>query len=260
MARPDLSSIVDELVTGGAAVVWLAGSYARGDAGPHSDIDVGVLASESQRRPRVFRLYEGVPMSIVWTTAAATRASFRDPAQLGAAVPGWRGALLLHDAGGVGAALKREANAWTWTDIEEACDAWVAREITQLGEEIHKVLNALASADDVVAASRRNALVGRLPLVMSVRRRILYDSEKRIWDLVSAELSDRWRRDQRQALAAGGEHLNVSVNAALRLYLNAASECAALLSDEQREVIECALGLIRGLDAGGRQTRRRTTV
>ena len=94
--------------------VWLAGSHARADAVSHSDIDIGVIAEPGDGPAYRLDRRDGHLLSVAWTTAEATRASFDDPAVLGAAVPGWRGAVLLHDPEGIAAALQREAQAWDW--------------------------------------------------------------------------------------------------------------------------------------------------
>lgn len=245
-----MQPIARELVAEGAQVVWLAGSRARGDAGPHSDVDLGVLTHTYQRRYRVFRMIGGTLASIVWTTTAATRASFSDPAQLGGAVPGWRRAHLLHDPDGIGTALQAEAQTWTWRPVEAACDAWVARDLTQLGEEVHKLFNALAAGDDLVAAIRRNVLVQRLPMTLSVRRRILYDSEKLLWRCVADDMGAEWEQAQRDALAIGGAPFPATIGASLRLYSLAVDACRPLLSNEQLAVSEAALALIATHAAG----------
>jgi hypothetical protein len=145
--------------------------------------------------------------------------------------------MLLHDPQSTGAELVDEARSWTWDPIEHACDRWVAAQITQLAEEVHKLLNALAANHDVNAAIRRNVLLHRLPLVMSVHRRILYDSETRLWDLVSDAMGAEWRQCQASALGLDGATLENSARAALQLYRVAANESSAVLSDDQRGVV-----------------------
>ena len=221
-------------MAGGADVVWLAGSRARGDAGPYSDIDLGVLAESPKQR--TFRMYEGELTSVVWTTEAATRASFKDPAQVGGAVPGWRGARLLHDASGIGGTLRQEAAAWTWDAIAAACDRWVARDLTQMSEEVRKLLNALDADDDRVTAERCNVLAGRLPLTLSIHHRILYDSERYLSRLVGEEMGPDWARQYDVALGLGGESPPLRAAGALALFELATADCARVLSADERDV------------------------
>jgi hypothetical protein len=241
-----LKPLVDQLVSEGAAVVYLAGSRARRDTGPHSDIDIGALAETSRSVPWSFRMFEGFLTSVVWSSFASVRKSFNNPAVVGAAVPGWRNAVLLYDPRGSGAELARTARSWSWEQVAESCDEWAAATLTQLGEEVHKLFNALEAGDETMAASRRNLLAGRVPLLLSVRHRILYDTEKALYSLVADALGDDYRQDQRAALAVDGQAFEETVRGALAMYVRAAAECATVLDADQASVAKAALALIDG--------------
>ena len=233
----------------GALAVWLAGSHARGDAGPHSDLDLGVIADAPGAGPR-YRLSrrDGVLVSTSWTTAEQTRGSFDDPGVLGAAVPGWRRAVILADPDGVAAALRGVAASWTWTPARDSvCDDWVAEQITGFAEEVQKLLGALERGRDVAAAVQRSVLALRLAWIMSVHRRLLYDSENDLVDLVSSALGEPWASTQRAALGLSTEAPRESAAAALRLYELASIEVARLLDDRQRAVVEPAVSAARAV-------------
>jgi hypothetical protein len=236
----------------GVQAVWLAGSHARGDAGPHSDLDVGVIAVRRGIAPG-YRLQErsGHLVSVSWTTAEATRRSFEDPGVLGAAVPGWCRAIILHDTEGTAAGLVAAAKAWTWDAVAERCDRWVAEQATGYAEEVQKLANSLLAGRRLTAAVQRNVLANRLAFVMSVHRRILYDTENALWDLVSRAMGAEWTAAQEAAFGLRGESLSESLRAALQLYLIAAGEAAPLLDDRQRRVVARALVVAREVIAGG---------
>jgi hypothetical protein len=239
-ALPDLQPLVDELVASGAEVVWLGGSYARRDAGPYSDLDIGVIAAPERWRPREWRIHAGLLTSIVWTTAAATHASFRDPGMVGAAVPGWRSAVVLHDTDGIGAELVEAARSWTWDEVSAASDAWIGSQFMQVSEEVHKLLNAVDASHEVNAAIRRGIIAHRLALIMSVQRRILYDSERRLFDLVAEAMGHAWREAQTSALMSG----DGATTAALTLYALAAAEVSDALTPDQLRVLQHTIGLL----------------
>ncbi len=240
-----LGPLVDELAARGARAVWLAGSHARGDASTHSDIDVGVIAERQGAGPG-YRLDRrgGHLVSVAWTTAAATRASFADPAVLGGAVPGWRGAVLLHDPDGIGAALRDEARAWRWDDVAAACDRWVAEQVTGYAEEVQKLVAALERGATLAVAVQRNVLALRLARILAVHRRILYDTENVLWDRVATTEGEAWSARQHAALAVGGESLAASAGAALALYAQVAATVDSLLDARQGAVVKHALSLI----------------
>jgi hypothetical protein len=234
-----LDPLVSRLVEEGAQVVWLAGSYATGGAGPYSDVDLGVLAAH----PAAMRLeaVEGYLVSISTTTEAATRASFRAPTLAGAAVSGWREAELLHDPEALGQALTADAQAWSWDFIAAECDAWVAAEVTRLADQALKLLNAHARADPVEAAFRAVTLSGRLALVMSVCRRLLYGSERNLFSMVADVMGRDWQLAFQRALRSHPLALETSSACALWLYRVAAREVQPYFDPAQRAVVELAV-------------------
>jgi len=240
-----LLPLADELVTRGAETVWLAGSFARGEPGPHSDVDVGAIAAAGAGPGYRLENRDGVLFSISWTTADATRRSFENPATLGAAVPGWRKAVMIRDLAGTGARLQGEARTFTWDQVASSCDRWVAEQATGYAEEVHKLCNALHRSNELTAAVQRNVLVNRLPFVLSVHRRILYDSENVLWSLVAEALGEPWTSAQATALCVAGGPFDASLRAALRLYLLAVAEVEHLLDARQRAVVSHASGLAR---------------
>lgn len=238
-------TVAAELAARGAHAVWVAGSHARGEATVHSDIDLGVIAGPGDGPGYRLHRRDGYLISVAWTTAEATRASFDDPAVLGAAVPGWRAAVLLHDPDGVAASLQAEARSWQWSRVEGRAGAWVAEQVAGYAEEVHKLVAAMQAGDGWGAAVQRSVLALRLAPVLSVHHRILYDSEHRIYDLVAEAMGRRWTVLQAAAFAVRGEGLAESASAALRLYALAADEVAGLLDERQRDVVSHALGIAR---------------
>ena len=245
---PDvLAPLVAGLVAAGARAVWLAGSHARFEARRHSDVDLGVIAERAGMGPgyRLERAGDHL-VSVSWTTGDATRASFANPAVLGAAVPGWRRAVALHDPDGIAAALRAEAIAWRWDPVAERADAWVAEQVVGYAEEVHKLVGALETGARFRVAVQRDVLATRLAPVLSVHRRILYDTENVLWDLVAEAEGEHWRAAQSAAFALDGEPLAVAASAALALYVHAADATAVLLDERQRAVVEHARTIATG--------------
>lgn len=170
-----LARVVAELVAAGAESVVLTGSHARSEAGSHSDVDLLALMNDVGGRPayELSRADEFL-LSVSWRTPEQISATFRRPEEAGAAVPDWRGAVLLHDDGGAGTKLIEEAGRWTWEAVEPSCDRWVADEVTGYAEEVHKLIGALEAEQWEHAAVQRDALALRLPRIMSVQRRLVH--------------------------------------------------------------------------------------
>jgi hypothetical protein len=233
--------MTEELIESGARAVVLVGSHASGDAGPESDLDLLAVGPASyswnlQRRG-------GLLVSVSSSPFEGYRKAFASPEEVCTAVPGWRGAVILHDPEGLAASLVREAREWDWGPLERRCDAWVAEQITGYAEEVHKLVAALRRGNASTAAVQRSLLAVRLAPVLAVHRRILYGSENWLWDLISDAMGEEWRREQAAALGQGDETFEVTCTAALRLYELTAGEIAPLLDEMQREVVGYTLAM-----------------
>ena len=248
---------MDGLTDAGARAVVVTGSHARGDAGPHSDLDV--MAIGRGPRTTLFRQGEFL-VSLSWRSERKERAALRDPARAGAAIPAWRNAVILHDPDGVAARLRQAAAGWTWRPLERAADAWVAEELTGFSEEVHKLVGNRDAGNSSAAAVQRSVLALRLPRIMAVHRRLLYETENALWNLVAAEMGPAWGSVQAAALGQGGEPFDDTLDAALELFRLAAAEIGGLLGERQREVVEAAgrLAAQPARPAGDRSNRTTT--
>jgi len=108
-ARSIARSLAQEFARKGATAVLLAGSWARGDAHRHSDLDLWVLGRKAPYLP-LWR--EPLLVSVSRTSEAEERRKLREPPRIGGSVPGWRAAVPLYDPEGVAARLRAEARAF----------------------------------------------------------------------------------------------------------------------------------------------------
>jgi hypothetical protein len=244
IARVDIlgriAPVVARLQAQDCRAIWLAGSHATGDPGRFSDVDLGVI-SGSGRRGFSLEVYDGLLLSISTLSEQAMLKAFAEPAIAGAAVPGWRDAILLIDPEGCGAALKRAAEDWRWDNIAAACDAWCAAQAVTAADDVLKLANAIERHDDREASLRRNALAARLPLVMSVHRRLLYGSERNLFRVVGREMGDEWARKHAMAIVAQPAPLAEGFAAVWWLYQRVADEITPLLNEHQSAVVRLAM-------------------
>lgn len=240
MTDPEIADLAQTVATGlvaeGATAVVLAGSHVRGDATELSDVDLYAIGSGAAYALRVVR---GRLVAISWRTEDDERRALRQPASVGAVVPAWRAAHVLHDPDGVAEAFKREAAAFDWAAISAACDEWVAEAATGYAEEVLKLVAARRADDRLLAAVQRSVLALRLPTVLAVHHRLLYGTENRLWHLVAQAMGDEWAAAQAAALGlAPGEDAD---RAALQLFTLAANEVRPLLTPAQAAVVALAL-------------------
>jgi hypothetical protein len=241
--------VMRELVGGGAIAVVMTGSHVRGDAHAASDLDMIAIVpkkpSDDDRRGwlRPYRMRGGVLVAVAWETPRGARGTFRDRRLAPTFVPGWREAVILHDTSGVAARLKRAAHRWAWDVIAEACDRWVAQQITGLAEEVHKLAGTLGAGMTHAAAAQRAILAVQLAGTMAERHRILFGTDNVLWDLVAERMGEPWASTQARALSEQGESLEESCRAALELYALAAADARPLLDRHQRAVADAACAL-----------------
>lgn len=234
--------LVAELVPKGAEVIALTGSHARGNATRRSDLDVIVIGDG----PRYFvEVRDGVLVAQAWSSEAEQRRRFGDPREVGAAVPGWREAVILHDPEARGAGLKREAFDWSWEQLDGRCDQWVADELVGYAEEVQKLAAAVERQEVLSAAVLRTLLAFRMPRIVSIHHRLLYGSENVLWDQVGDMMGAEWQRTHAAALSVGGESFDQSCAAALHLFQLAFNAVRHLLDERQLAVARHALTATR---------------
>jgi hypothetical protein len=198
---PDVLSVAaevaSELVAEGARAVVLAGSHARGKATDLSDIDLYAIGSGPAYGLRVVR---GRLVAISWRTEEDEHRALSEPASVGEVVAAWRSARVIHDPDGVAAGLKREAAAFDWSSISAACDTWVAEATVGYAEEVLKLVAARHAGDHLLAAVQRSVLALRLPRVMAVHHRLMYETENRLWHLAAEAMGDEPCSERRRGL------------------------------------------------------------
>lgn len=243
--RAIADKIAERLTAEGAQAVVLAGSHARGEATDLSDVDLYAIGNGPMYRLEVV---EGMLVAISWRTVDEETAALQDPARVGAVIPAWRHALVLIDGDGVAARLKERAEEFEWEAIAPACDRWVAEQTVGYAEEVLKLVAARRHGDLLLAGVQRGVLALRLPGLMAVQHRLLYESENELWRLVAVAMGSEWARCH--AVALGLDPGGDPDRAALRLFELASEAVAPLMDARQRSVADFAARAAREL-AGG---------
>jgi len=230
-------TISRRLVKQGAEAVVVFGSWVRGDHYSESDLDIHAIGKGPPYR---LERYQNFLVSISWQTAKQDRQAFKDPKQVGGIIPAWRNAFIVYDPKSIAKALKQESRAWRWEPLSKKTDRWVADEIAGWAEEVHKLVGNLQVGRRTAASVQRSLLAIYMGRVLAAHHRLLYDTENRLWDLVSERMGPTWTRLQSAALAEGDQSFEETCRAALQLYVLTAREVRSLLNDQEREVVDHA--------------------
>jgi predicted nucleotidyltransferase len=250
-----IGDLVAEFADADTIGMLLAGSYARGDATPYSDIDLFRFTSvlpeaDADRYTLVYR--ENHLVSLSTTTVDAKRAELGRPETAIWAVPGLRQARILLDRDGALPSLLQEAQGFRWEPLQSEADAYASYNAMGLAEEVHKVLGALERADESAALNATWALVAGLARAVIVQCGVLIRTENAYFQQAqeAAGLTSAWSRAFRvaagfEALPAGVSPVLARTSVALRLYDETATLLSSALQPQHLAVIRGALARIR---------------
>ena len=249
-----LQSLVAHLDDENTVGVTMAGSYARSEGGPYSDVDIhhyvrqkSTIAAEAYS----LRYTDDHLVSITLIMLEEEYASLRDPKKAVWAIPGLCQERILLDKDGSIAALKESAAKTTWAQLQTAADAYASWNLSGCAEEVHKVLAGLAQRDESKTLYAIWGLTRGLTDTLLVQRGILVQTENTYIDLVqdtAGRMSD-WTCQFR--LAVGLDPLQLEQpafigygTAGLRLYCETARLLKNILSGEEAAVVNRTVRII----------------
>lgn len=248
-----IGDLVAEFADADTIGMLLAGSYARGDATPYSDIDLIRFApvlpeADADRYRLAYR--EGHLVSLSTTTVDAKRAELSRPETAIWAIPGLQQTRILLDRDGALAALLQEAQGFRWEPLQSEADAYASYNVMGLVEEVHKLLGALEHNDESTALYATWGLVSGLIRAVTVQRGVLIQTEnayfRQAQEAVGPESA--WSRAFRVAVGLDAATVTARAVKALCLYNETATLLASALQPQHLAVIRGALARI---DASG---------
>ena len=243
----DLSSHLEEWTTPNTVAFALLGSYARGDAGPHSDIDIARFVNDDKEEAegRSFLIGDRENRSeknenasaqqthrhwlVVRSTVTPSQVEswFTEPGQAVNIIVGLRDGRALWDPNGFFAIIQQRARNFEWTqEHQEKADRLAGKEMVGWIEEAHKGLEGLQRNDVGRLLNARFGLSWGLAWVVRVQRGLLIASDNTFYDeIISAVGPDsKWARLLQRAFGTVAEDetdplsLREEVQSGLMLY------------------------------------------
>lgn len=227
--------------------IALMGSYARGDAGSYSDVDLVRFAGHDAVAVPGDGSYlvDGRLVVVSTHTPASVERIFTDPAAACESLLGLRMARPLLDREATFAAIQARALAFRWDAAMQArANQYAGDALVGWIEEVHKGLEGLRRADTGRLLNAQFGLSWGLSRVMMVQRGVLLAGDNDIWAAINRTVGEAsvWVKLRRAAFGLvqpeiGKPLLHQQVAAGLALYV----ETVALLRDC---LVEPAAGMI----------------
>lgn len=248
-----LEQLIQLFVAHGVRALVLMGSYARGEAGPFSDIDIVRFTDGTELPGAGSYLMDGYLVVVSDVTPGQVERWFSDPEVATDTIMGVRSAQALLDRDGYFSGIQARARAFVWDQTMQARANQQASEML-VGwiEEVHKGLAGLQHNDIGRLLNARHGLSWGLGRVMKVQRGMLMSGDNALYDELARVIGQQseWMHLLRATFGIESEEGKVSilseqVRAGLRLYILTAELLAPVLRTEDVPLITHTAQLIR---------------
>jgi len=246
----DFQTLAEEFREDGVRAVVLMGSFARGDSGAFSDIDLvrfrdgNGLASDAKTH-----LVDQRFVVISDVRPSQTEAWFTDPDKASSCIAGVRAARPLWDSQDHFLAIQKRAHAFVWDEpMQEKANAWASEQMVGWIEEAQKGLEGLRRDDEGRMLNARHGLSWGLTNVMRVQRGILITGDNGTYPEIveSLGLDSPWVSLSRSAFGiVEGLTLCAQVSAGLRLYVLTVELLGEAIRQEHRVLVKEIVQRIR---------------
>jgi len=248
-----LEQLIQRFDASGVQAIVLMGSYARGEAGSYSDIDV-VRFTDGMVLPGAGSYLMDRHLVVVSNvTPEQVERWFSEPEVATDTIMGARSAQTLLDRDSYFAGIQTRAQAFVWDQaIQERANHRASAMLVGWIEEVHKGLAGLQRNDIGRLLNARHGLSWGLSRVMKVQRGVLMSGDNALYDAVAQVMGQQseWVRLHSTAFGIENEEgiaptLSEQVRAGLRLFILTAELLASVLRMEDRPLITHTIQLIR---------------
>ncbi len=245
--------------------IALMGSYARGDAGPYSDVDlVRFLSEDGQTLPGSgSHLIDERLVMVTDVRPSEIAEWFSRPEVAVSHIPGLRASRLLLDREGSLIALRDRARTFIWdAEMQRRADAWASERMVGWIEEIHKGLEGLRRNSLSRLLDAHFGLSWGLQRVVQVQRGVFLSGGSTFFEEIEATIGQdtEWSRLRRVVFAVDGidghpSTLREQVVAGLHLYIATAELIAAALQPADVSLVKQTVTLISSVLGPGSRGR-----
>lgn len=242
--NPDFKTLVQQFSHPSLTAIALMGSFARGDAGPFSDIDLVRFSKENgQQLPdNGSHLINGRLVVVSQVTPQEVAQWFTLPEVAVNVIAGVRQGRPLYDPNGYFAQLQQQAHAFVWDDaMQQKANQWASQQMVGWIEEVHKGLEGLRRDDIGRMLNAKHGLTWGMARVLIVQHGILLEGDNAFYEQLLAHMSTQseWVKWWQTAFGVGEPtSLREQVVAGLKVYAETAVLLHAIFDPTHRVLIQ----------------------
>lgn len=252
---PDFDELAQRFDHPKVRSIVLMGSYARGNPGAFSDVDlVRFVEDELYELPGDgSHIIDERLVVVSKVTPTQVEKGFTRPEVAVEVIAGLRTARPLIDRLDTFAAIQDRANAFKWdTSMQIRANEWASQSMVGWIEEVHKGLEGLKRDDTGRLLHARFGCSWGLTRVMCVQRGVLLSGDNALFKEVTQTMGpdSEWSILCREAFGvdeAGTSSLRAAVVAGLQLYIMTAELLKDTLNPEDKPKIEMAVNHIKSI-------------
>ena len=230
---PDFNSLAQQFIHPDVHAIALMGSFARGEAGLHSDIDL--VRFTSNHTPPLpdngSHLINGRLVVVSQVTENDVEQWFSEPEIAIDVMAGVRQAQALVDPHHYFEAIQKRGNQFVWDDtMQQKANRWASQAMVGWIEEVHKGLEGLHRNDVGRLLNAKHGLTWGMARVLIVQRGILLQGDNAFYAQLLADVGENSTWAKWWQIAFGINEpttLHEQIVAGLKVYL----ETAVLLED-----------------------------
>jgi hypothetical protein len=234
--------------------VALSGSFARGEGGRFSDVDLWHFVRQQPVGGGDLSgldFVDGILVSVKTTLLEKDYARLQNPRQAIWVIPAWRQAQILLDKEGALAAMKETAQGLSWESLQPAANAFASRDLAGMAEEVHKILGGLAQRNESKTLYAMWGLTQEMANALLVQRGVLIPTENAYIEYAQAAAGwkSAWTCQFRLAIGLDplppGDPAFVGLGiAGLRLYRETVSLLREILRPEDACIVDRTLEIM----------------
>ncbi len=251
MKQPDFENLAEQFDHPDVRALVLMGSYARGDDGPFSDVDLVRFSRDEETilEYRGSHLIDGRLIVVSDVTPSQVEAAFTQPELAVDVIQGLRLGRALIDKDGFFVTLQQRANSFRWDEaMQEKANRWASRQMVGWIEEVHKGLEGLIRDDVGRMLHAKFGCTWGLARVMCVQRGVLLSGDNALFEEVTHSMGtdSGWTQLLRAAYGVDDEPsmLHQQVIAGLCLYGLTADLLKEVLQEEDAPMVMESAALI----------------